>query len=425
MTDASFGAALTRLWPRAPKPLLDGIIATEAAVFEKYGFTPLVIAHFMAQISHECGAGRELVENLNYSPEGIVRTWPSRFASLAAAIPFAHKPQLLANKVYNGRMGNTAGSNMGWTFRGRGGCNTTGHDGYYALAQKMAQDLLGNPDLVNQPELFLECAVVDFILCGCVAFASADNIRSVTQHLNGGLTGLAQREVWLKAWKSALLPLHGQEALFPAPAPRSEGELRFGDSGFEVKGLQGGLKAKNYPCGADDGDYLEGTRGAVAKFQLDHGLASTGIADRATREALQTSPGAPIGEARATATVRDLRDAGSRTVAGADRVGFIGKIKAWLGLGIGGGAVAGHAGALDLDSVQGGLDKAQQAAGALDQLRSLSAPLLGFLKPLLLHPAVLPIAAAIAIAGLVLIIEGRRIKAARLDDHRSAANMGR
>jgi putative chitinase len=423
--DASFGAALTRLWPHAPKPLLEGIIATAPAVFEKYGFGPLEQAHCMAQISHECGQGHETIENLNYSPEGIVRTWPSRFPSLAAAVPFAHKPQDLANKVYNGRMGNRPGSNMGWTFRGRGATNTTGHDGYYALAQKTALDLLNDPDLVNRPDKFLECGVVDFILCGCVPFAKADDCRNVTRHLNGGLIGLAQREDWLRRWKSALLPVHGADALFPPATPPSEGELRFGDSGFEVKGLQGGLKAKNYACGTDDGDYLEGTRGAVAKFQLDHGLPATGIADRATRDALERSPGAPIAEARATATVQDLREKGSRTVAGADRVSFIGKIKAWLGIGVTSGALAGHAGALDLDSVQGGVDRAQQAAGMLDQLKGLTAPLAGFLKPLLVHPATLPIAAGIAIGGILLVIEARRIRRARLDDHHTATNMGR
>jgi putative chitinase len=425
MTDASSGAALTRLWPRAPKPLLEGIIATAPAVFEKYGFTPLVQAHFWAQVSHECGAGRELVENGNYSPEGIVKTWPSRFHSLAEAIPFAHNPRKLFNKVYNGRMGNLPGSDMGWTFRGRGGTNTTGHDGYYELAKKTALDLVGDPDLVNRPDMFLECAVVDFILCGCVPFAQRDDARGVTKHLNGGLIGLAQREVWLKAWKSALLPVHGQEALFPAPAPRAEGELRFGDHGFEVKGLQGGLKAKNYACGTDDGDYLEGTRGAIAKFQLDHGLPSTGIADPATKEALAKSPGAPIGEARTAATVKDLREAGSRTVAGADRIGFIAWIKTALGLGVGGGAVAGHTGTLDLDTVQTGIDKAQQAAGMLDQFKGVAAGFLGFLKPVLVHPAVLPIAVAIAVGGVLLLIESRRIKRARLEDHRSTANMGR
>jgi putative chitinase len=427
MTEPSFGGALTRLWHTAPTPLLEGIIATAPAVFAKYGFMPLVIAHFMAQISHECGAGRETVENGNYSPEGIARTWPSRFHSVAEAIPFAHNARKLFNKVYNGRMGNLPGSDMGWTFRGRGATNTTGHDGYYELAKKTSLDLVNDPDLVNKPELFLECGVVDFILCGCVPFAKDDDARNVTRHLNGGLIGLAQREVCLKQWKSALLPIHGQEALFPAPAPRAEGELRFGDHGFEVKGLQAGLKAKSYACGTDDGDYLEGTRGAVAKFQLDHGLPSTGIADAVTKQALAKSPGAPIGEGRATATVQDLREAGSRTIAGADRVGFIGWVKTLLG--IGGGVAVTASGpekpAPDLDMLQTGIDKAQQAAGMFDQVRGFAGGALGFAKPLLAHPAFLPIAVTVAIAGVLLVLESRRIKRARLDDHRSATNLGR
>src|SRR5258708_16913067 len=38
--------------------------------------------------------------------------------------------------------------------------------------------------------------------------------------------------------KTALMAEHGQEALFPTPAPRPEGQLQYGDSSFEVKGLQ-------------------------------------------------------------------------------------------------------------------------------------------------------------------------------------------
>lgn len=424
MTEASFGAALLRLWPQAPVPLREGIVRTAPAVFEKYGFTPLVIVHFMAQISHECGAGRELVENLNYSPAGIVKTWPSRFHSLADALPFAHHPPELANKVYNGRMGNRPGSNMGWTFRGRGGTNTTGHDGYYALAMKMARDLLNQPDLVNDPDLFLECAVVDFIICGCLPFAKPrpgfpqGDIRAVTQHLNGGLIGLAQRQDWSRRWQAALAEVHGVEAVSPSPEPRPEGQLQFGDSGFKVKGLVAGLKANSYSCGADDGDYYEGTRGAVAKFQLDHGLPSTGIADSATQEALARSPGAPIGEARATASVQDLREAGSRTIAQADSLGVLGKLKTLLGFGTVGGAIAEKAGAFDLDTVQTGIDKVQQASGMFDQVKP-------FLKPLFSGDLVLPVGIAIAVLGIGVLIGVSRIRKFRLEDHRSAANMGR
>jgi putative chitinase len=418
MTETSFGAALSRLWSRAPKALLEGIIASAPAVIAKYELTPLVLAHVLAQISHECGAGREIVENLNYSPEGIVRTWPTRFRSVADALPFAYKPQALANKVYNGRMGNRAGSNDGWLFRGRGGTNTTGHDGYYKLAMKMALDLLNDPDKVNDPKLFFECAVVDFILCGCVAPAKRDDERLVTRRLNGGLIGFAQRQEWLRKWKAALVEVYGPEALTVYSDGRPAGVLAFGDSGLEVKGLQNSLAAKGYSCGHDDGDYLEGTRNAVLALQADEGLPTNGTACQETKDALEQSVGRPVGEGRALATVTDLRAAGSRTVAAADRLGQIGKAKAALGTAGLTGWLLDKGGALDLDGVQGGIDKAQQAYGMFASVKSL-------LKPLLSAELMLPIAVAIAVAGLLVLIESRRIAAARVDDHRSGANMGR
>jgi putative chitinase len=59
MTD--FSTALTRLWPHGDDKipgLRAGMIASAPAVFARYGITtPLLVAHVMAQGSHECGAG--------------------------------------------------------------------------------------------------------------------------------------------------------------------------------------------------------------------------------------------------------------------------------------------------------------------------------------------------------------------------------
>ncbi len=204
----AFINTLYNLWPQGDHVipgLRDGIAGTAPTVFAKYGIdSNLLIAHLMAQISLECGAGTEVEENLNYSAPRLMQVWPSRFPTLNGAIPYAHNPRMLANKVYNGRMGNAFKSNDGWNFRGRGATQTTGHDGYKALGTKLGLDLLNNPDLVNVPGRFLECGVADFVLCGCLPWAQQDNVVQVTRHLNGGYTGLADRIAWLGRWKAAL-----------------------------------------------------------------------------------------------------------------------------------------------------------------------------------------------------------------------------
>jgi putative chitinase len=195
------------MWPHcdAVVPgLIDGIMAAAPTVFADYGLSAdLLVAHALAQFSEECGAGTEIVENLNYSAHGLMTTWPSRF-NAATAAAFAHDPQRIANEVYNGRMGNEAGSDDGWTYRGRGGSQVTGREGYDRLGRRVGLDLINDPDLVNDPQHFLECAVADFVLCGCLPFAIADDVGGVTYHLNGGHIGLAERTAWLARWKAAL-----------------------------------------------------------------------------------------------------------------------------------------------------------------------------------------------------------------------------
>ena len=202
-------AVLNALWPQGDRKisgLRAALVAAAPGVFAKYGLTrDLLVAHAMAQFSHECGAGTEIEENLNYSAEGLVSTWPSRFTA-AKAGAFAHLPQKIANAVYDGRLGNLPGSDDGWTFRGRGGSQITGRANYQKLGTTIGLDLIADPDLVNSPAYFLECAVADFVQCGCLPFAAADDSAHVTLRLNGGLIGLAQRRAWLVRWKAALRP---------------------------------------------------------------------------------------------------------------------------------------------------------------------------------------------------------------------------
>lgn len=231
MSQSSFGEALTRLWPDGDRKipgLRAGMIASADEVFARHGIDgPLLVAHVMAQLSHECGAGREVVENLNYTAPRLRQVWPKRFPTLASAAPYAGRPRALANKVYNGRMGNASGSDDGWTFRGRGAAQTTGRDGYQRLAQATGLDLVNDPDLVLSPAHFLECGVADFVACGCLPFARADDVVGVTRRLNGGTVGLAERQAWLAKWKSALAAAPRPQASPPlvvaaSPVPARE-----------------------------------------------------------------------------------------------------------------------------------------------------------------------------------------------------------
>jgi len=199
---------LYNLWPNGDervKGLRDGIAAGSDAVFQQYGInSPLLVSHVMAQISHECGAGHDLIENMNYSAKRMTEVWPSRFPTIASAQPYANNPQALANKVYNGRMGNGVGTDDGWNYRGRGGSQTTGRVGYERVKKQTKLDVLTNPDILIAPETFLLCAVSDFINCGCLPYAKKDDILNVTKKLNGGTVGLEDRKIWLKRWKKAL-----------------------------------------------------------------------------------------------------------------------------------------------------------------------------------------------------------------------------
>lgn len=199
---------LKRLWPHGDSVipfLVEGIAATATSIFEKYSIsTPLVVSHMMAQFSHECGAGVDMVESLNYTASRLCQVWPSRF-TMEKAISYAHQPERIAECVYNGRMGNRIGTNDGWAFRGRGLSQCTGRDGYQRLGEKTGLDLVSHPELVNDPKHALECGVGDFILCGCLPFAEKDDVNGVTFHLNGGYIGLRQRRQWLEVWKKELI----------------------------------------------------------------------------------------------------------------------------------------------------------------------------------------------------------------------------
>ena len=146
------GAQFRQLFPRAQDP--DSWAESMNNVFPTYEInTPRRVAAFLAQCGHESGGWTTFEENLNYSAKGLNGIFKKYFPTLESAQPYERKPQMIANKVYGGRMGNgPESSGDGWKYRGRGPIQLTGKDNYRAFAKEMFEDwenLFENPDWVT------------------------------------------------------------------------------------------------------------------------------------------------------------------------------------------------------------------------------------------------------------------------------------
>ena len=163
----------------------------------KFGITnPLRLAHFLSQCGHESGGFKAVNENLNYGAKGLLGTFPKYF-NAATAAQYERKPEMIASKVYGGRMGNgPEATKDGYKFRGRGYIQLTGKDNYSAFDKFVDEDILGNPDLVATKYPLMSAAWFfnkNGLWSICDKGATTEVITAVTKRVNGGTIGLADR----------------------------------------------------------------------------------------------------------------------------------------------------------------------------------------------------------------------------------------
>lgn len=162
------------------------------------------IAGFIAQTSMECRRYTAFVESLNYSVQGLVATWPSRFAvDPKAKVKVANQKawQLgrsathpadvkgIANFVYGSRGGNRPGTDDGWLYRGRGPKMITFRENYEKAGRGIGSDLIGNPELLTVPITGCRAAGWYWATHGCNELMDANKYEDVTRAINGGLIG--------------------------------------------------------------------------------------------------------------------------------------------------------------------------------------------------------------------------------------------
>jgi len=162
--------------------------------FAKYDIsTPQRQAAFIGQCAHESGNFKTLQENLNYSAEGLMKTWPSRFPTKEIADQYARQPAKIAGKVYNGRLGNTSEEEAS-KYLGRGLIQLTGKENYANCGSGLGVDLIGNPDWLLDPKYAALSAGWFWNKKGLNSLADASDIETMTKRINGGLIGLDDRK---------------------------------------------------------------------------------------------------------------------------------------------------------------------------------------------------------------------------------------
>ena len=175
-------------------------------VFHRYEInTPERQAAFIGQCAHESMNFTRLEENMNYSAEGLMKTWPSRFPTLESAKPYHRNPEKIANKVYAGRMGNgPEETGEGWLYHGRGLIQLTGKDNYTLAGDALNMDFIHSPDYVLVPKYAALTAGWFWNKRQLNKEADAKDFTGMTKKINGGTIGLDDRIAHIK---------HAQEVL--------------------------------------------------------------------------------------------------------------------------------------------------------------------------------------------------------------------
>lgn len=181
----------------APHALPNTLEALEAALVRYPVLTEAkVLDDWLGQMWVESKGFSTMVENLNYSVEGLRATFGKHRISDAQCEAYGRKPgraanqKAIANIVYGGEwgrinLGNTL-SNDGWDMRGSGLKQITGRRNIEAsgfTAEELRTDIFKSA-----------LAAADFFIShGCVTPARIGDITTVTKRVNGGVNGLNDR----------------------------------------------------------------------------------------------------------------------------------------------------------------------------------------------------------------------------------------
>lgn len=199
------GQQLRTVFPLCRDPNLWASILPKVA--DEFGInTKDRFAAFLAQTGYESGQFNSLREDLSYSKLALMKTWPKRFPTEDSAIPYERKPDVLANFVYAGRMGNgDVASGDGWKYRGGGLIETTGRANYRDTGVGIGESLEAQPVKITIPQIAARAAGWFWKVRNCNHFADERDFEAITLTINGPMKlGEEGRELNLAKWLTVL-----------------------------------------------------------------------------------------------------------------------------------------------------------------------------------------------------------------------------
>lgn len=150
------------------------------------------------------------VEALNGAMEEFEINTPEREACFLAQVAhesggFNYVRELASGEAYEGRhdLGNTHVGD-GKLFKGRGLIQITGRTNYRECGDALGLDLVGNPRLLEEPDLAAKSAAWFWRDRGLNEMADKGDMKAITKRINGGLNGYGDRLVYWERAKAVL-----------------------------------------------------------------------------------------------------------------------------------------------------------------------------------------------------------------------------
>jgi putative chitinase len=172
---------------------------------------PARLHHFLGQCCVESAGFSTLEENLNYSVEGLKKTFGRHRISTADCERYgaikgkrSANKSAIANLIYGGEFGKKQLGNTepgdGWEFRGSSIKQITGRSNFRAFTKWIrklfpdAPDFEAHPDLLRTLEWAVWPAVWYWVERRCYEFADRNDGAGLTKKINGGTNGLKERD---------------------------------------------------------------------------------------------------------------------------------------------------------------------------------------------------------------------------------------